>query len=286
METNPVLVIGVQRSGTTILARLLAKHKSIYLTVNGKLLYYLITWIYRDSNSYPGDHLRLDEIAYSLTRKPILGIDKTDTEKMVEMLLKDLPSKRFTGKMAGEIVIEIWREVYSRLAGYKTVVGDKYNEYLLQLPEIRKLFPHARYIFLYRNPFDVAESMIRAFRGRPWAPDNQAAALIKWTNWNMQWLQARETIPEEKRFELSYEIMVNKPEQTFDSLCQFLQIPFTPEFSELVKKEIKTDSIGKGSSLRLDEEVLASFATELQKVTDTFSYSLKSVEGRMGTDER
>src|SRR5688572_4925000 len=55
-DQRALFALGAQRSGTTPLGRLLATHEDICMTVNGKLLYYLSTWIYRDPRPEPGRH--------------------------------------------------------------------------------------------------------------------------------------------------------------------------------------------------------------------------------------
>ncbi len=272
MKRRPVFVIGAQRSGTTLLSRLLAMHPDIYLTVNGKLLYYLITWVYRDPSTNPGRHLRLDEIAYSLARKPIIGVPVEDTRRMSELLLSGFPLARFSDSMPGEIVRVIWNEVYAALAQGERVIGDKYNEYLLELPEIQSLFPDARYIFLHRNCMDVAESMLRAFKGRPWVPHTNVAALAKWTQWNLCWITARSYIEADRRLEIDYQDLVAHPHETFRRICEFLNVEPARAFLAQVRAEVRQDRCGLGAALDVDWNLVRPFARDFAAVNRALGY--------------
>lgn len=244
MTRNVVFVVGAQRSGTTVSAVLLASHPDIYLTVNGKLLYYLITWIYRDPNGVADKHLRLDEVAHGLKRRPVLGVEAQDVDRMISMLEREFDAARSVDRSPADMVRSIWLEVYTALAGPAGTVGDKYNEYLLQLPELAALFPEARYVFFHRNPFDAAESMLRAFAGRPWAPRTLVEAVAKWTEWNARWLAASKAMSPTAFLDVPYEEMVQDPSHTFRRICSFLELPCEAHFLRSVTGAIRTTKPG------------------------------------------
>lgn len=244
MARNVVFVVGAQRSGTTVSAVLLADHPDLYLTVNGKLLYYLITWIYRDPEGVADKHPRLDEVAHGLKRRPVLGVEAQDVDRMISMLEREIDLARFADRSPTDLVRSIWLEVYTALAGSAGTMGDKYNEYLLQLPEVTALFPEARYVFFHRDPVDAAESMLRAFAGRPWAPRTLVEAIAKWTEWNTRWLAASKAMSPTAFLDVPYEEMVQDPSYTFRRICSFLELPCDAHFLRAVTGAIRRTTQG------------------------------------------
>jgi hypothetical protein len=247
-----LFLIGAQRSCTTLLAKMLAPHPAILLTIEGKLLYYLITWVARDPFINPGAHLRLDEIAHSITRRPVTGISELEQHRMRRALLTRFRPSRFRTMDRREIIRTIWCGVYEEIKGNRVVIGDKYNEYLLQLPEIIGLFPEARFIFLHRNPVDAAESMMRSFKDRPWAVETPEDGLRKWAQWNGEWLRWRSTVPPAHRLEIAATCLFSKPEETMRSIGDFLRVEFAPKYLSEVAGWIQPDRAGRGQGLVVD----------------------------------
>jgi hypothetical protein len=67
--------------------------------------------------------------------------------------------------------------------------GDKYNEYLLDLPALLGAVPGARLILLVRNPLESAASSLEWTGDRPWRPETVEDALAKWAAWHTPWLE-------------------------------------------------------------------------------------------------
>lgn len=270
-SSRPFFVLGAQRSGTTILSDTLAENQSIFLTIEGKLLYYLITWVGRDPDPRPGWQIRLDEIAYSLKRKPISGIDAVAVSEMIEHLETGFPVGRFLHATSRDIVRNIWFDIYKRLAHGKPVFGDKYSEYLLQIQEIIALFPDAKYIFIHRDPFDVAESAVRTFRDHSWAPTLNIA-FAKWAAWNQNWLDARESIPIENRLEISYKNFVECPEDVISGACRFLGVPCSHSYTSMALRRVRRDRLGEGKSLSVYLHEVESLAPSVESVCNRLGY--------------
>lgn len=276
---RPLFVIGAQRSGTTILARLVAGHPDVFLTVNGKLLYYLIAWVYRSGETFPGLHLRLDEIVHAMARKPILGVAPEVVEEMLRMIGIMFPPERFASATAHEIVRAVWLETYARFGGDHAVIGDKYNEYLLQLDDIRELFPEARYLFIHRDPYDAAESMIHRFSGRPWAPRTMETALAKWAHWNERWLNVRDEVASADRMELAYEELVADPQGVFAAVCAFLGVPVSADYLRFVDASIDRSRVGVARRDRW--HVRPSDAETFAHVTKVLGYDGAVAKGQL-----
>jgi hypothetical protein len=264
--------VGSQRSGTTVFSELLGRHPSLLLTVNGKMLYYLITWMWEDGKSAGHLHPRLDEIAYSLGRKWIGGISIDQLNQMKRTLLSELPPEVIHGKSAEAAIREVFLRVYAAANLENRLIGDKYNEYLLQLDKINAIFPECRFIFIHRDPFDVAESMIRRFGSRPWCPRSYDAALSKWTAWNMEWLRYRQRVTRCRYLEIEYADLIARPEETFNRAFEFLGIDQDTGVLEAASQTLTTDRAGLGKSLRMNHTAIAHL--DFQAVCAALGYEI------------
>ncbi len=199
--TAPLFLVGPQRSGTTALGMALSAAIAASggcFTVNGKLPYLLRRW-WTGADIAAG-HARSDEVAYALARMPILGTGADAWLGRANQALQ-AGARRATGE-AGSAIGEV-RQICAEAYGTGPW-GDKYNEYLLDLPWLDAVFPEARWIFLVRDPGRTVASML-AWQAKPWNPGDARAASAKWAHWASRWLDFRERIAPERRLELDYD---------------------------------------------------------------------------------
>ena len=202
----PLLLVGAQRSGTTALAHLLSAayaEQGGLFTVNGKLWYVLRRWLTPDD--LRGRHLRADEMVHALQRRPAQGAGAqlwlADTEHALRWAARAVGEGRYPATTQGARALAL--DVEARVYGRKPW-GDKYNEYLLDLPFLYELFPAARWIMLFRHPAEVATSMLAWTGDRPWNPATVADAEAKWTAWNRCWLDFRDRLHCGQAIEIDY----------------------------------------------------------------------------------
>ncbi|MCW2640543.1 MAG: sulfotransferase [Dactylosporangium sp.] len=204
---QPLLLVGAQRSGTTALGHALSAgyaDRGGCFTVNGKLFYLTARWIRADDLA--ARHLRADELCHALARHPAGGAEAQRWHERVESALRAAAGRAAAGgyDLDAQPETAVVREVAA--AAYGDVPwGDKYNEYLLDLPYLHRLYPRARWLFVYRHPVEVAASM-RAWSGdRPWRPADDAGCELKWAAWNERWLAFRDQVSPDRRLEISYD---------------------------------------------------------------------------------
>jgi len=249
----PVFLVGCQRSGTTALALHLQRHPALALTVNGKLLYLLIVWLLEQEAHAACGHVRLDEVAFAFGRKAPYNLSARTMQAIQAYLVRGAPGHLTAGCDPRAAIRAMLDDIYAIIHPDARRIGDKYNEYLLQLPAIHAIYPDARYIFVYRDPVDVAESMLRHFRGRPWAPLNVVQALDKWASWNARWLAMRGLLDPAYYIELCYEELVARPAQACASLFAFMGLPANEALVAQARHEFVASHVGKGQGLRAVE---------------------------------
>jgi Sulfotransferase family len=209
LTAGPLFLVGAQRSGTTGLGYALAAgyaRRGGCFTVNGKLFYLTARWLRADDLA--ARHLRVDELLHALDRRPAGGEDAPAWRRRVEAALRAVGAEAAAGRLADRpgTALELTRRVAE--AGYGTGAwGDKYNEYLLELPYLDALYPQARWIFLYRRPAEVVASMLAWTGDRPWRPADPAGCERKWAGWNERWLAFRDRVAPGRRLELSYDTL-------------------------------------------------------------------------------
>jgi hypothetical protein len=273
--TIPFLITGMQRSGTTILAKLLRQHPDVYLTIDGKVLYYLIIWILRDPAGLNALHPRLDEVSHGLLRKHVKGIDGSDLRRIAaDLITAKIPIE---GRSEAAYVRRVVSLCYERVADNRHVWGDKYNEYLLQLPEIAAVDRDFRIIFIHRHPLASASSTLNRFAERPWGPRTLCDALTKWVLWNECWLKQRALFSSANRLEISYEEMVGNPRRYAQIICDFLNVRPSSVFCDSFANQLDATR-NRPYSISFEEAYrVASSVPRLQEVAGQLGYELRQL---------
>lgn len=155
---RPIFIVGIGRSGTTLLGRILAAGPRVGYLKEPKALWHAAL----DDEDISG--------FYSSTGRFVLGTD--DATAGVRERVRSMYN---------------W---YAALSGSNRLV-DKYPEMTYRLPFIRALFPDAKIVAIVRRPEAVIRSIVRYSaemeddRGNWWGVDDR-----KWTNMATQLLSS------------------------------------------------------------------------------------------------
>ncbi len=227
---NPVFILGHARSGTSILVKMVRK----YLKVNFGTESQFIIRYYRRLSQY-GD-LNDDKNLRSL-------INDISRERCFKRW-----KKRFGFDLDPEQVFDNVRErtyrgvldsFFGQFCDYHQMVrwGDKTPEYSLHLGEMMELFPDAQFIHIVRDGRDVALSNFRTQFGAK----NTFTAATEWVD-KVGKIQAFvRTLPAERFIEIRYEDLMQFPEDTMNSLKNFLQIDDDGRLREFIASNIHRD---------------------------------------------
>ncbi len=202
---DPVLVVGAQRSGTTALAaavRAACEQAGGRFTINARLPHLLRRWL--TTEDLTGRQFRSDEVVRTLAAYGPTQADPAWVERTGAAL--DRAAGRIAAGQTADHLSEaalICRESYG--AGPDRPWGDKYNEYLLDLDYLHRVFPRARWVFLARHPVEVVDSALRWNKTVAWHLASEDALHAKWAAWNRNWLAFRDRLAPSLRVEVSYE---------------------------------------------------------------------------------
>jgi hypothetical protein len=221
---NPYLfIVGCARSGTTLLQRMINAHGQIAITPESH-------WI-----------CRLFEQGRGLTPEGVI------TAELIPLLLEDLDPRfarlnirqqELLRLMASDRAVQYASfvsgifDLYGKAKG-KEIVGNKTPGFVRKIHTLRRLWPQARIVHLFRDGRDVCLSMINrplnhVNRGPlcTWAQDAVTTAAL-WWEWSVGLgRQAGNSLGSGFYYEMRYESLVAHPAQECAALCAFLGVPF------------------------------------------------------------
>jgi hypothetical protein len=219
---NPfVFIVGCQRSGTTLLQRVLNAHPQLAITP--------------ESNWIP----RLAAKRWALTEDGLV------TSKLISRLLahRKFARLRLNEKQILAITREERRVSYSFLVSQifdlygemqgKPLVGDKTPAYVRSIDILHRLWPSAHFVHVIRDGRNVALSLLEWPKVHPkpgnfvtWNEDPLSTAALWWDLNVSRGREARKLLGPELYYEVRYESLVENPREACAAVCAFLHLPF------------------------------------------------------------
>lgn len=192
---QPIFLVGAHRSGTTMLRLMLDGHPQLSFKFESEYITHEIT----DQGTLPElshyyEFLQYDRIFQSnqLTINP-----QFNYQELVNDFLSQTQAK-----------------------SGKALVGTTVHVKFYQLA---KLWPQAKFIYLYRDPRDVASSCIEmGWAGNVWF------GVEGWLKAESYWQKVTESVAPEQCFTLSYEALVTDPVQKLTEICEFIGLDYDP----------------------------------------------------------
>jgi LPS sulfotransferase NodH len=210
----PVMILGVSRSGTTLLKEILDHHPDVAIPPES----YFVTQLWDRHGARPDPERFVSDLG-RLARLRDWGVMPGD----VRRLLPDRPD-------FAQAIQAVYR-AYAEMRG-KRRFGDKTPAYMQRLDVLERAFPGARYVHIVRDGRDAGLSFIE-MRRRPrfnWARPRGLTAFA--TQWRREVSGARRFGRERavgRYLELRYEDLVADPESAVRELCEFLGLAFDVE---------------------------------------------------------
>jgi hypothetical protein len=205
---SPLFVLGVPRSGTTMLARLLNSHPNVIQT-------------------------------YEAAPFLVFGFMVNNAKlSAVEPAHPILHGKEYQNLWAAQLetsardVIEAFYEQV-RLQEHKEHIvywGDKHPHNNAYLPMINRLYPRARYIYIVRDPRDVACSI------KEMEQIDIEQVLAIWQEISGDYERFQSTKPAEQLYLARYEDIVADYVGEMTRLMQWLELPCEASFIETVRR--------------------------------------------------
>jgi hypothetical protein len=217
VSSPPVFVLGVRRSGTTLLRVMLDRHSQLAVPDESYFIPQLA-----DRHRGPID---VDTFIDDLRRLRTLREWGVDVETVRPKLRPD--------QSPGEAIGAVY-EAYAETRG-KERWGDKTPMYMQRLPLLERLFPTALYVHLIRDGRDCASSFAQMPEGivtRSWAHPRDAVGFA--CQWRSEIAAARRLGRRvgHRYLELRYEQLVAEPESSLRTVCDHVGLTFEPSMLE------------------------------------------------------
>jgi len=212
MQDRLIFLIGAPRSGTTLLARMLASHPDVH----GRAEPHLITPI-----AHLGYYGKVQKAPY----------DHNNVEQAIREVVAELPGGEADYLAALRAYADRLYEGLLAPSG-KRFFLDKTPAYALVLPFLAKLYPQAKYVVLTRHPLAVLSSYAESFFDGDYAVAvNHNPVLQRYVPALAAFVRDR-PVPQ---VWVKYEELVKDPAMHFRRVCEHVGIPFDGEQSESFK---------------------------------------------------
>jgi len=160
--------------------------------------------------------------------------------RTVKHLLDNLPNGR---QDYYEAIRNFSETLYSKLnKNNARFFLDKTPRYYLIAEDIARIFPNGKFIFLYRNPISVLASTIASFYGNRLGDPWHKIDLYK----GPSLLSRASATLKNKSIAIQYEELVRTPEPVLQSICEYMDIPFS---ETMIEKFTKVPITGMGDKV-------------------------------------
>jgi hypothetical protein len=200
-------VVGVARSGTTLLRLMLDAHPQLAIPPET----HFIPKVVKACEQGGDPHERVFELLTTHRRWPDYGLDAIELQERLE---------RIQPLTAGD-ALRAFYGLYAERQG-KARWGDKSPSYVRRMRRVASALPEAHFVHLVRDGRDVALSQVEVDFG----PDGVADAARDWAQGiGKARRQARRL---RHYLELRYEDLVADPEPALRTVCKFVELPWSP----------------------------------------------------------
>ena len=210
---KPIFVVGMNGSGTTMLAECLGRHPEIYMFPQES---YVLPHYINKSRSYGdlGQLMVRRKLAQDLTGHTAYWLVNGKSNVKV-------PDEFLSEPGIAGVIDGVYRYFSAKAAKHGVLHwGDKTPMYIQHVELLANTFNNAKFIHIYRDGRDIAQSLHRRWRFNP------CRSIYRWRETMQTAKELRASFGEEKFYEVSYEQLTEKPESNLRDICLFLELPF------------------------------------------------------------
>ncbi len=206
-DLAPIFVVGVPRSGTTLLAAMLNAHPRIAITPET----FFLEWALRDRTADLSNEATLRDFWRRFTGSAPFADLGLDADSVLQGFLR-------SGGRTFPALLQAILRAYAA-AQDKPRAGEKTPRHYLYIETLLRWFPRSRVAFVVRDPRAVAASLVRV----PWASDDVEVHAWRWK----QAIDLLSRFEEDSRvLATRYEELIADPRTELRRICAFVEEPF------------------------------------------------------------
>jgi hypothetical protein len=241
--SKPIFIIGSPRSGTSILTWCLGHHPNLFPVPESNWIgdFAVKVAVAYQIGTALGDYSILS--AMDIPDDEFFAVFGQSINDLILSHRKDYATKRETRTI--ELKIEpCWLEATSTAAGPKRRWVDGTPEYSLYVYGLRKLFPQALFIHLFRDVEAVVRSMVNFHRvAGIQLVANEEEAYRYWIRTVSACLMTERAYGPNVVHRIRYTDLTDNPESTMRSLLDFLKEPYTERCIEPLQLRINSSTV-------------------------------------------
>lgn len=241
LDRPPVFVCGVQRSGTTLLVRMLSRCPEISFLPQETHIYPLL---WKPGGKLP--EMSSSQLAAFLLEKcPAVNYGWTTAMDFLEAFTDSL-SRLNTPISTASSLLRYFLYFWQSQQGKNLITGEKTPAHIYYAPEILKEFPECKIILMCRDPRAAALSEYIKLEN-----NDRVDRTFQAFNFIVRWATAVSLIRRYERLPnvhfVRYEDLIEAPGPTMHKVCEFAGISFTRDMLDIgVTNSSFSDKMQKG----------------------------------------
>jgi hypothetical protein len=227
LDIKYFFIVGVGRSGTTLLMSMLNAHPAIAVPPEFHFIGQHIV------GNRPKSYAEMMRLLKSDKRFARLKLSVFDVLKPFQSSSDDFS------------VVDVYKTIlvtYAKREGV-SIIGDKAPKNIEYLPVIKQIVPTAYVIHLIRDPRDVYLSRTKS------AWSSERGELLQYLAYRSQYQLGRKIgfkLLGTRYLEVHYENILDRPKQELERICEFLDVPYAAEmldFCDSARKLVAQDEM-------------------------------------------
>lgn len=217
LNTPPIFIVGMPRSGTTLISVVLNAHSQVSISVDT----HYFARFYRKGERrrcLSNDRAFQKYVRFFLGSEVMdsLGFSSEERHALYDRIVQ-------AGERSHRVVLGTVLSYYATRQG-KSIFGEKTPKHMHYAGPITASFPEARLILVVRDPRDVLLSL----RKVRWERGNMLEHLRQWQQ-SVHYIGPYTQAFGDRFTVVRYEDLLTAPEATTRRLCAFLGLPFEPD---------------------------------------------------------